>query len=41
MISGEVPTTPTTFVLEYFFFALQNGNFGARGVKGGINFLGV
>lgn len=41
MISREVPTAPTTFVLEYFFFALRNGNLGAEGVKGGINFLGV
>lgn len=41
MSSGEVLSTPTSFVLEYFFFALQNGNLGAGGVKGGINFLGV
>lgn len=28
----EVPTTPTSFVLEYF--ALQNRNLGAEGVEG-------
>lgn len=39
MISGAVPTSPTSFVLEYFFFALQN--LGAGGVKEEISFLGV
>jgi len=34
MISGAVPTTSTSFVLEYSFFALQNGNLGAGGVEG-------
>lgn len=33
MVSGEVHTTHTSFVLEYFFFALQNGSLGAGGIE--------